>query len=386
LNADQAKVWQTNLTQLTSDWQWKQPLAFRQERDWMLIGSSPVMLSTNQPIVKEIASRGRPLAETTNYWFRFEGNLAKVRSWFPFLPGKNLPHAEFNLVGRGDSLRTEALLRFPTPRRLKFEPWEFPTNTIREPLISFTALQGFSDWLSEQPLIKSIEFNTVPNQICLWGEGRIPLQAYVAAPMPGVTNFLERITTNLVPQWNTNFLAPNRIGEIRAMTNHQEMVWLRLPIMVPFLRPAFDTNREFLFAGIFPLPPGTNPPPPSELFKQLNRTNLVYYDWEITQHRMVQVRLIAQLASLVLNKPTVGTNAPPMAWLDAIESRLGESVTEITASSAQDFKLVRKSFVGLNGIELYALARWVASTNFPAFDWARVFQIEPRATNAPPKL
>jgi hypothetical protein len=54
-----------------------------------------------------------------------------------------------------------------------------------------------------------------------------------------------------------------------------------------------------------------------------------------------------------------------MPWMIAVEPKLGNTATEITADSPAVWSLVRKSHIGFTGIELVALARWLESTNFP---------------------
>ena len=49
----------------------------------------------------------------------------------------------------------------------------------------------------------------------------------------------------------------------------------------------------------------------------------------------------------------------------AVEQKLGNSVTEITADSPTTCSLVRSSHIGFTGVELVALTRWLESTRFP---------------------
>jgi hypothetical protein len=100
-------------------------------------------------------------------------------------------------------------------------------------------------------------------------------------------------------------------------------------------------------------------PAPAELFEQIiGRTNLVYYDWEITQGRMQQLRTVTQLQSIIARGGLHTTNAVSERWLDAIEPRLGNAVAELTLSRTNEMSLVRRSPIGLDAMELVGLARW----------------------------
>jgi hypothetical protein len=61
----------------------------------------------------------------------------------------------------------------------------------------------------------------------------------------------------------------------------------------------------------------------------------------------------------------MSTNSAAHKWLDAIEPRLGNTVTELREISPRELQLVRTSHAGLNGLELLAMANWLESTNFP---------------------
>jgi hypothetical protein len=91
----------------------------------------------------------------------------------------------------------------------------------------------------------------------------------------------------------------------------------------------------------------------------------VYYDWEITQARLSSWRIMAQLFAMIANKPQFTTNTAGLPWLVAVEPKLGNTITEITAASPAEWSLVRRSHIGFTGVELVALARWLESTGFP---------------------
>ena len=110
-------------------------------------------------------------------------------------------------------------------------------------------------------------------------------------------------------------------------------------------------------------------PPPSMLEQLTGQTNLLYYDWEITQDRLAQLRHLAVFLPLFLDLPNPEGTAASYKWLDAIGSKLGNSVTEVSAASLNEVRVLRNSQIGFNGLELMALAYWFESTNFPRMNF-----------------
>jgi hypothetical protein len=111
-------------------------------------------------------------------------------------------------------------------------------------------------------------------------------------------------------------------------------------------------------------------PPPAELLSQLTSLpKLVYYDWEITGARMTSWRVLAQLIATIAGKSQFTTNTAGQPWMIAVEPKLGNAATEVTADSPAEWSLTRKSHLGFTGIELVALVRWLESTNFPKFSF-----------------
>ena len=171
------------------------------------------------------------------------------------------------------------------------------------------------------------------------------------------------------------------MGELQILDGLSRVMWVGLaPGLFPYLRPAPESDTEFLQAGIFPLNEVVTNPPPAELVEQLtSRTNLLYYDWEITQARLIQLQALVPFLPLFLNVQNPGTNSASFKWLDAIEPKLENTVTEVSVASPRELKLVRNSQAGFNGLELIALAHWFEGTNFPRLDWRISMQAPAKA-------
>jgi hypothetical protein len=136
-------------------------------------------------------------------------------------------------------------------------------------------------------------------------------------------------------------------------------------MIIPHVRPEKTPNGEYLFAGLFPLGPKSNTAP-AELFAQVtSRTNLVYYDWELSHERLSHARHMLQLSDIIHRRRLSSTNSIGYRWTRAIEPLLGNSITEVTLSSPKELSFVRKSELGFTGFELMMLTRWIESPGFP---------------------
>ena len=135
----------------------------------------------------------------------------------------------------------------------------------------------------------------------------------------------------------------------------------------------------------FPPFPRTNPPPVELLSQFAGRTNLVYYDWEITQSRLDQLRVLASMTETILHPQPV-TNPAELSrfsprrtaqkFLAAIVPHLsrktehgleGESITEVSLANPRELTLVRRSPAGPTALEWIALSWWLESPDFPRF-------------------
>ncbi len=377
LDEERGRLWKTNLGRFVSGG--KPPsdhgsagVVFDQAGPWFFAGSAPM-----PSILNRLRSASPPDPSVTDHWLKMELDLSGLARWAKWANPDHLPEVELAVGARGANVRTQTRLTFPHDLNWPLEKWVIPTNTIRDSqnsLISFTAIQGFAAWLSQQPLWRELALSPAPNQFYAWGQSDLPFQIQAAFPVVGATNWLNRIFSLWVPRLNTN-LAEHAVGEIRSLTNRAELLWRGLPMIIPFLQPAPEPDREFLWGGIFPIDLPTNPPPAALLAQLNNRTNLVYYNWEITQGRLAQLRPLAQLLSVVTTLPTFSTNSLSQKWLEAVEPKLGNTITEISVTSPRELTLVRNAHLGLNGLELLALAYWLDDVGFPRWNFQPRFRL-----------
>ena len=393
LKEDHSRLWETNLLQLTkakskpvkvgdvSGWQNRLSqrekfVGFYRVGKWttIVIGSeqSPAQSDFLKRLGKEAA------AAPAKNWLEADLDLPRLKMLLPEIDAwpVKLARTEIKINGQSDNLRTTVRAIYPGKIDWKSEAWNIPKNTIRDPLISFSAAQKLAPFFKPWKAADSLGFNPLTNQIYFWAQSQMPFQSYFALPVKDPTNMLKALAPRLEQTFNP-VLAKRDGGMLNMASNKTEMYWQGLPpLIVPFLRPVRETNGiELLIAGLFPLVPSTNVPP-AELFGQVtSKSNLVLYDWEITETRLSQARFVSQLLPFFSGE-LISTNAdgtrrsvmpwmPQEKWLLAVGPMLGNTITEVTFKAPNELYMIRKSHIGLNSSELIFLSHWLATKTFP---------------------
>jgi hypothetical protein len=379
---NRARLWETNLWQLLSGWKLAKPIALKAPGKgweiadrgprvklqrigkWLLVGWSLGKLSRINVLADAATKNGRPVAVLTNNCaMSLRADLPALGEWVKVLQRFKLPEAEVMMIAREEYVRTEARLTLPEPIKWKFEPWNFPSNRIRDPLASFTVAQGIEPLLRSVPGFANLGLEDVPSQVCSWGIASLPFATYCTFPMPDSSNVVRKMWPK-APSFVTNFVR-EPLGNLAYVTNRSELVWVGLPLTIPLVAALKESSGDYLFAGLLPLVKKSNAPP-AELFSQLsNRPNLIYYDWELTADRLPQANLFYQVIDIVNQRSIANTNVPTAKWSDKVAPQLGNTITEISVISPTELKLVRKSHLGLTGFEVATLLRWIDSPAFP---------------------
>ncbi len=401
LNDARARLWETNLAKVMTDWKLGTPTAltagnskgwelkrkespnllqFVRAGQWVLVGAGHDRLTLLPDMLQKISQGGRPVPALDKSWLEIEADCPRLHRWFPSLVPYQLPPTHMTVAGRDGYLLTKAKLMFSENIPWKFEPWRIPTNIIRDPLISFTAGQGLAPLLGRMAGFTALGISPVPNQFYVWGQTHNYLQTFLALPVGNATNSLRQLIPKLQSFLETHVARPQ--GTLVWVTNRSEIMWRDLPFVIPTLRAARDGRNEYLVASVFPPTRLTNAPP-AELFAQFaNRTNLLYYDWELSAERVLQANQFYHFWNIAGNRQLPGTNAMSRKWIAAIAPLLDNSATEISVTSPKELTLTRKSDLGFTGYELVLLTHWSESKGFPlTFDPPPLMR---SATNRPP--
>ena len=348
LTDDRAGIWKSNLWLASNS-----EIKLQQKGSWITLRTVTTNRLTSR-LISELDSTNAPITQSL-----FQADLVP-NNW----PTKwrqsslaSIDRISISLTGKGDELRPRIVVKTINSLKIPYVPWQIPTNAIREPLIGFTAFQGFEPLLAKTKLSESLGLTKLPSQMILWHQALSPFSVTATFPMGEVERSMDQFVSKILPSLKSELPAATP-GNLQYNTNTHRLNWAGLPIVVPFMGPANTGN--LLELGLFPLELPSGKPGPVELFAQVtSSTNLLYYDWEITQDRLAQWRPISQLYGMLANKGLHEGSAVSEMWLKAIQPKLGNSGTKVTQTATNEFTFTRSAPIGFTAFELVALARWV---------------------------
>jgi hypothetical protein len=406
LSGERARLWQTNLQSLLESWtkisvrtipdgfelQKHQPpnlFRFQRRGDWVLLDCGENELSLGGKILERLWNT--KVATETN-WLTADLNWPRLAQLFPAFSKFDFPKTELRVNGRDGNLRLSGKFQLAQPMP-PLEKWQLPTNAIRQPLDSFTAVRDFAPWLAKQSWAWRFEISPPPNQVFIWSLAQISFQTFAALPVPDATAALAQLDARLPASLSKSAARQNLfLSTLTATMTNNEITWRGVPFISPFVQALHEPSGDFLLGGFFPNSPPAQPLPP-ELLAVFDQPNLVYYHWEITAERLQLQLQLLQLALLLTQHQQLAAESAAGQWLKLIGPKLGVTVTEITQTAPAELTFERSAPGGLTALELFALASWLEAPDFPGCDLsltadAGTFKRAPAqtsaATSAPP--
>jgi hypothetical protein len=365
-----------------SGWEFRQTnglAAFRylHAGPWCLLGMGTDGIASMTELVREINLDGQPKLCEEEGWLSGFVDLAKVaprlpiHQYVPFLPYTDNPSVTFRLVNKPGFVNTQVTLHYPVAPYIVFEPWLIPTNLVKDPLIGLTAMQGIAPWLSRNLNHQPVQFYALPNQLFHWTYN-MPFGNYLAMPVTNIESSMKSLTGRLIPSVSTN-LAKAGLGQLEYTNNLLSWTIPSMELMKPTVIPISDSGTNFMLVSLIPLLPMeyTNPAPKELLDQIAGRSNLCYYEWELTAPRIAQSLMLLGQASgfydTYLGKPPAidHTAKPALNWLNCVAGELGNTITEARLTTPWDLTISRSSHLGLNSLEIVLLTRWLDSPDFP---------------------
>lgn len=380
LSADHVNVWQSNITKVMqalggnpsassepAGWFLKSNsgsnfVEFARAGEWVLLSAAPTHSALLDETIARINNRHTPvMASSTNAFL--EGFIDFVRlNNLP--PSNTVPKVSFKLEADGEGVVTTGELQFSNGAGLKLETWDIPTNWISASSVTITAIRGLAPFLRSSKAWENFNAGPPPDQCFTWATSESPMQTYFAAPMPSASNAVAEISEFALrkqgPFWLTNVLAGFKKSE-----NSDGLSWNGFPFIAPFLHSAGSDGHTFLLAGFLNIDIPAGPPPEGVIDGILSKTNLVYYDRELSGIRIEQWIQLGQALRFISGAAQFPADSASFQWIKAVSSHLGTCNTEITQIAPGKFLFVRKSDLGLSAIELHALADWLESPEFP---------------------
>jgi len=327
-------------------------------RDWLLAGRGDDFLPLQAGYLQKVSALGRPAPPLATDWLEADVDSARLGGWLRLLKPARI---RLTVAAKADNLRIALRANFAQPMPWTPEPWRIPRDLIRGRLLTFTAGQNMAAFFNLNPALSSLAHNPLTNQFYLWALDQMPLLNYMAWPVVNASNALLQLAAQ----------APAAFNPDLKRFNGTELVWLpaagrlflrNIRLFVPSLEALQCDDGQFLFVSSFPRQSNGEPAPDSLLAQIQARTNLVYYDWELTGPRLRQWQILAgMIANRAAGQIDAAVEAIPLerSWLSALAPSTGNTVTEITRVAPDELSLVRNAPLGFTAAELTLFSDWV---------------------------
>ncbi len=322
----------------------------------------------------------------TNVWLSLEAPVKSLPQLSSFLPADNQPYARLTMEGKGENQISRLNLKFPKALGLTPQPWQVPTNTIHDPVVSFTAMQGIEGVWSRQEWLKPLGLPKAPQQAYVWVQSDVPYQTFMAIQTTGASNLVQSSLDRWTSELNatiTNRFVGRLSGRTNTVGQTNILAWNSLPILTPYLKAAPEPADNYLELGLFTMMPSTNSLPPELLQQFISKPKVIYYDWEITEARLSFCIDLYSVLTLSANRIHMVNNPGGVKWLRTISTMLGNTGTEAELSAPDEINVLRRSPAGLTGVELFTLVRWLDQTDFPKWSKESV-PVVPGVPGVPP--
>jgi hypothetical protein len=330
---------------------------FSQSAGWLIFDSGTGAIKAGDLLAQKLAA---PPAG----WLGVDVNWPRLAQWYPELKQLALPETKFDVSVKDTNLDISGKWFFLDNLSLKLDAWQFPSNTIHEPLTSFTAARGFAGWLSGQDWAQPVKLSPPANQMFIWALKGSSFQTFAAAPLADSAAALLQLDSGLQPvvAWRNEhdgFLSPFTL----ASTNDR-IALKGTPFISAFVQMLKGTDGQFLFAGAFPNTPRGKALPP-KIFEQLAMPGLVYYHLENTALRQPDLLNLSQLLLLLTRHKQLDGTSAAFKWVTKTSLMPGLSATTLTQTAPDQLTFARTSPGGLTALELLSLANWLEASDFP---------------------
>jgi len=377
LKASQTQLWQDSFTKIFgnsgekfdsqefSGWRWSpggsNSLWIIPARDWLLVGCGHDFSTLQFEYLNQIKAQGRPVPALKDNWLEADVDSIQLGGWFRLLKPA---HITITVAANEDDLQISARVLEAEAIPWKSDSWLIPKDLMRNRTISFTAGQNVAAFLKVNPAYFDLPGNPMTNQFYFWGLDQMPLLNFMAWPVANASNVLQRLSTEAPAALNPELKRFNGT-ELIWRPDAGKLVWLNMNLFAPVLQAEQNKDGQFLLLSSFPLSE-SEPAPDSILAQIQGRSNLVYYDWELTGRRLPEWQMLSKMIanrSSKQNKEAVDKAGVENAWLSGLAHVAGDTVTEITRVAPNELSIARKAPVGFTAVELVLLADWLCDAN-----------------------
>jgi hypothetical protein len=378
LEAHRAQLWQDNFTKILggsgekfasqefSGRRWNasgsNSLWLIQAGDWLLAGCGDDFSAAQVEYLNQIKAKGRPVPALEHNWL--EANIASTRlgGLFRILQPARI---KITVTPNKDNLQISAQVLEEEAVPWKSDPWQIPKDLIGGQIISFTAAQNVAAFLKVNPAFSHLAGNPLTNQFYFWALDQMPLLNYMTWPVAHASNVLEKLSTEAPAALNPEL---KRFNGTELVWNRKagKLVWQNMQMFVPVLQAVQGNDGQFLFLSSFPKSPISKPASKALLAQVEGRTNLVYYDWELTGRRLSEWEILSKMIanrSRPQDSDAVDNTVVENEWLNGLAPLTSNTVTEITRVAPNELLILREAPVGFTAVELVLLADWLCDAN-----------------------
>jgi hypothetical protein len=346
--------------------------------DWLLLGKGEALPDVRSAYLQSIKKTGQPtnaLAEKS-----FSANIDWPRltawKWLDACPLK-LGRTQIDITPMAGSLYMSCIISYPESISWQAQPWQIPTKLVREPLISFATGQDVEPFLKSNETIQGLNTDPFRSQFFFWSMGEMPLQSYMAWPDDSPAATVQTLAPQAREAFNPSLKALNGSSLVWDAKGGK-LIWTKLPLAAPQLQAAPEKDGHYIVAGLFPSTPGRGAAPEALWDQFIHRTDLIYYDWELTGPRLLELVTATQMLP-ILQALGIGTDAMhetktpgflPVAdrltlqeqWFSSLVPMLGNTATSAAKTGPAEVTIMRTSPFVFSSLELVLLSHVLTDT------------------------
>ncbi len=274
---------------------------------------------------------------------------------------KKWPRVHLEFFATNGTVRTTGRLSFASAPAGDLPAWKIPDTLIHDPIIHFGAARGIESLLAGNPWFEVLSGGKVPDQLCMWSQPGALFRTWIAAPVDDGLARIPRIQTALDARVSTNAPVGQYVG-VTLLSSNKSSIAVYNPTgprgIMPTIGVARLKDQDFLMASVLRPARSTNPVP-AELLGELNKPDLVYYDWELTGEAYLQWNVLVQYNKLVRGLRANALLPRSHTWMLAAAPKFGNAVTTVRRVSPTEFALDRSSSAGLTSLEWIMLTRFL---------------------------
>lgn len=391
LGQARAQVWQETLKKASSLWT-------APSGEWLLVGRGDALAAVRANYLAQIQKIGRPAPALDFNSFEADVDWPRMTNWYSmdFCPLK-LARTKVAISAQGGRFDMVGKITYPEAIAWQPKPMILPTNLVREPLLSFSTGQNVEPFLKSDQTLSRLGNDPFRDQFYFWSMKELAFESYCAWPCADPTNTMKKLAPQIISEFNPKIKELDN-SELVLRGKGMRVGWAKLPFIAPSVHPAAPANGPFLLAELFSLTPGTGRAP-NALWSHLEgRTNLVFYDWELTGPRVRHLLTITQILPILrildIGPPVAppGPRAPvdprqavQELWLANLTPFLANTVTEVTQTGPKELTVIRNSPFVFNSLELVLLSHWLTDTPAGPVDGDLLPQAKMSGTGIPSK-